>query len=160
MALARERLALERARSSPDISPFVGYKRVASSNTVLFGVSIPLPFRDRNQAGIARAVTGEGVAAAQFGALRNRTLAEVESSYRAWESARDQVRIFQEDLLDQADESYSIATVAYREGATELLPLLEAQRTQTRVGDQFLQTLFDYQTSILELELAVGRDLQ
>ena len=63
-------------------------------------------------------------------------------------------------MIDQADESYSIATVAYREGATELLPLLEAQRTQTRVGDQFLQTLFDYQTSILKLELAVGRDLQ
>lgn len=160
VALARERLALERAKSSPDITPFVGYKRVASSNTVLFGVSIPLPFRDRNQAGIARAVTGESIVAAQFGALRNRTLAEVESAYRAWEAARDQVRVFQEELLDQADESYSIATIAYREGATELLPLIEAQRTQTRVRDQFLQTLFDYQTSILDLELAVGRDLQ
>ena len=68
--------------------------------------------------------------------------------------------VFENELLDQADQSYSIATIAYREGATELLPLLEAQRTRTLIRDQFLQTLFDYETSILNLELAVGRDLQ
>src|SRR5437899_2467666 len=52
---AKERLALEQAHKSPDITPFVGYKRLASDNTVMFGVSIPLKVRDRNQAGIARA---------------------------------------------------------------------------------------------------------
>ena len=160
LALAGDRIQLERANGSPDLSPFVGYKRVASSDTVLFGISMTLPFRNRNQAGVARAVAGESVAEAQLGAIRNRTLAEVESAYRAWQAARDQVLVFQSELIDQADESYSIATVAYREGATELLPLLEAQRTRTLIRDQFLQTLFDYQTSILDLELAVGRELQ
>ena len=160
IALAADRSLLERARGSVDISPFVGYKRVASSDTVLLGVSIPLPFHDRNQAGVARAVTGERQAETQLAALRNRTLAEVESAYRGWESARDQVALFEDELLAGAEESYSIAIVAYREGATELLPLLEAQRTRTLVRDQFLQTLFDYRTSILDLELAVGRDLE
>jgi len=160
VALAADRLALERANGSPNVNPFLGYKRVASSDTLLFGISIPLPFRDRNQGGVARAVTGESIAAARLGVVRNRTLAQVESAYRSWEAARDQVRVFQEELLDQADESYSIATVAYREGATELLPLLEAQRTQTLIRDEFLQTLFDYQASILDLELAVGRDFE
>lgn len=160
IALAADRSLLERARGTPDISPFVGYKRVASSNTVLFGVSIPLPFHDRNQAGVARAVTDERQAETQLEVLRNRTLAEVESAYRGWESAREQVALFEDELLDRAEESYAIADVAYREGATELLPLLEAQRTQVLVRDQFLQTLFDYRTSILDLELAVGREFE
>ena len=37
------------------MSPFVGYKRVATDNTLMVGVSVPLKIRDRNQAGIARA---------------------------------------------------------------------------------------------------------
>ena len=54
-AAATERLALERARAKPDISPFAGYKRVGNDNTLLLGVNIPLKVRDRNQAEIARA---------------------------------------------------------------------------------------------------------
>jgi cobalt-zinc-cadmium efflux system outer membrane protein len=160
LALAQERTGLAKANGSVDLTPFVGYRRVAANDTVLFGVSIPLPFRDRNQGGVARAAAGESIAEAQLGAIRNRTLAEVESAYRGWEAARDQVLVFQNELLDQADRSYSIATIAYQEGATELLPLLEAQRTRTFVRDQFLQSLFDYQSSIIDLELAVGRDVQ
>src|SRR5262245_17411933 len=52
---ATERLALENARSKPDVAPFVGYKRVGADNTVMFGVAVPLKIRDRNQAGVYRA---------------------------------------------------------------------------------------------------------
>ena len=48
---ANERLALERARSRPDITPFIGYKRLASDNTFLLGFSAPKnprPERSRN----------------------------------------------------------------------------------------------------------------
>src|SRR5438094_3977809 len=37
IAAVRERLALEEARAKPDITSFVGYKRLASDNTVMFG---------------------------------------------------------------------------------------------------------------------------
>ena len=59
-----------------------------------------------------------------------------------------------------AGRSYTIASVAYREGATELLPLLEAQRTRAWVEEQFLQALFDYRMSVVDLELASGTDLE
>src|SRR5438046_2391217 len=52
---AKEKLSLEEARAKPDINPFVGYKRLATDNTVMAGINVPLKIRDRNQAGIARA---------------------------------------------------------------------------------------------------------
>ena len=62
--------------------------------------------------------------------------------------------------LGQADESRSITLAAYEEGGIELLPVLDAQRTRSDVRQQYLKTLFDYQASILSLELAAGRDIQ
>lgn len=160
IALAGDRLRLEQAESVPDLHPFVGYKRLGASDTVSFGVSIPLPFRDRNQAGVAEAAVEERAARSRLDAIRNRTVAEVESAYRAWEASRDQVLTFREQLIERADRSYSIASIAYREGATELLPLLDAQRVRASVEAQFLQALFDYRNSVLDLELAVGTDLE
>ena len=160
VTLAERRIALEHARNSMDITPFAGVKRVGIDNTVLFGVTIPLRFNDRNQAGIARAAAEEKVANTELTVARNRALAEVESAYRAYETARDQVTILQRELLQQANESYTIALAAYQEGATELLALLEAQRTRAEIRHQYYRTLFDYQTSILLLEQAVGKEIK
>jgi len=159
LAAANERLVLEQARAKPDVTPFVGYKRLAQDNTILFGVSVPLKTRDKNQAGIARALADQKAAQSQLQLIRNRAVAEVESAYAAFETARDQVQTFRNELLNEADESRSIALAAYQEGATQLLPLLDAQRTRSEVRQQYFRTLFDYQTSLIDLELAVGKEL-
>ena len=160
VALAERRIALEKARGIPDITPFVGYKRVGVDNTVQFGVTIPLAINNKNQGEIARAIAEEKVAATEVSLARNRVLAEVESAYRAYESARSQVETFERELLAQADESREVAQFAYREGATDLLPLLEAQRTRADIRQQYLRTLFDYQVSILQLEAAIGGEIK
>lgn len=87
-------------------------------------------------------------------------LAEVESAWRAYETARAQLDTFQRELLPQSDESRDIAQVAYREGATNLLPLLEAQRTRTEIRQQYFRAQFDYRVSILQLEAAVGEEIK
>jgi outer membrane protein, heavy metal efflux system len=160
VTLAERRITLEHARNSMDITPFAGVKRVGIDNTVLFGVTIPLRFNDRNQGGIARAAAEEKVANTELTIARNRALADVESAYRAYETARDQVTTLQLELLQQANESYAIALAAYQEGASELLALLEAQRTRAEIRQQYYRTLFDYQTSILMLEQAVGKEIK
>jgi cobalt-zinc-cadmium efflux system outer membrane protein len=158
--LATRRLSLEQANATPNISPFVGYKRIASSNTVLFGVRVPLRLRDRNQGGIARAEAEERIARSQRDVVENRVRVDVEIAFRAYQAARDQVVRFRDQLLRQADESQTITLAAYEEGATELLPVLDAQRTRSDIRQQYFQNLFDYQAAILDLERAVGREIQ
>jgi len=157
---ATERLALENARAKPDISPFIGYKRLANDNTVMFGVSVPLKIRDRNQAGIARAEAEKKAAATLLEVAKSHTVAEVQAAYEAFQSARAQVQTFRDELLNQADESRSIALAAYQEGATQLLVVLEAERTRAEVRQQYFRSLFAYQVSISELELAVGKEVR
>lgn len=157
---ANERLALERARAKPDISPFAGYKRIGHDNTLLFGVNVPLKVRDRNQAAIARAEVDVKSAQARLQVARNHALAEVEAAYEALQTALEQVQMFQRELLREADESSTITLAAYEEGGTELLPVLEAQRTRAEIRQQYFKTLFDYRASLIDLELAVGREIQ
>ena len=157
---SKDRIALEEARGKADISPFAGYKRVATDNTVMFGVNVPLKVRDRNQAGIARAQADQKAAEALLEVAKSHTTAEVKAAYEAFQTARGQVQTFRDELLNQADESRSIALVAYQEGATPLLSVLEAQRTRADVRQQYFRTLFDYQVSLSELALAVGREIE
>ena len=157
---ARERLVLEQARSHADITPFIGYKRLAADNTIMAGISIPLKTQDKNQAGIARAEADQKAAQVSLEVARSHTIAEVDAAYEGFDTAREQVQIFRDELLNQADESRSIALAAYEEGATPLLSVLEAQRTRAEVRQQYFKTLFDYQVSISELELAVGKEIQ
>jgi cobalt-zinc-cadmium efflux system outer membrane protein len=157
---ANARLAVERARSKPDLSPFAGYKRVGSDNTVLAGVNIPLKVRDTNQAEIARVESDIKAAELRLQIVRNHALAEVEAAYAGLQSAKDLVQTFRAELLDQADEARTITIAAYEEGGTELLPVLDAQRTRTEVRQQYYKILFDYQASVIALELAVGREIQ
>lgn len=157
---ANERLALERGRSKTDLSPFAGYKRVGNDNTVLVGVNIPLKVRDGNEAEIARAAADIKSAEIRLQLVRNHALAEVESAYAALQASRELLETFQNDLLRQADEARSISLAAYEEGGSELLPVLDAQRTRAEVRNQYFKTLFDYQASIVALELAAGRELQ
>ena len=160
LALAGVSIKLERSEAKGEVTPYVGYKRVGVDNTVLAGVTVPLPIGNRNQSGIARAEAEEKVSETNLNLVRNRTLAEVEAAYRAYETAREQVRAYEAGLLKQADESREIQLGAYHEGATELITLIEAQKTRTEVRANYYRAIFDYYISIFQLELATGTDIK
>jgi outer membrane protein, heavy metal efflux system len=156
---AERKLALERSLSTADVAPFVGLRRVGDNSTVLLGIAIPLPITDRNQGGIARAAAEEKVARTELALRKNRVLAEVESAYQAWQSARQRMNTFETGLLRQADESQGIALRAYQEGAVELIGYLEAQRTRADIRYQYLQAVLDARIALLVLEQATGQEL-
>lgn len=159
VALAESKIKLERSTARGEVTPYVGYKRVGVDNTVLAGVSVPLPFGNRNQTGIARAEAGQKLAETNMRFARSRALAEVEVAFRAFETAREQVRAYEAGLLRQADESREIQLGAYQEGAAELITLIEAQKTRTEIRANYYRAIFDYYTSIFHLELATGSDI-
>ncbi len=160
VALTESAIKLERSRARGEVTPYVGYKRVGVDNTVLAGVTVPLPFGNRNQSGIARAEAEQKVAETSLRFVRNRALAEVEAAFRAYEAAREQVRAYEAGLLRQADESREIQLAAYQEGVAELITLIEAQKTRTEIRANYYRAIFDYYTSIFQLELATGSDIK
>lgn len=160
VALGQAGTSLQRSIARGEVTPFVGYRRVGVDNTVLAGVTVPLPFGNRNQGGIARAEAERQVAETNLRRARNRALAEVESAYRAYETAREQALAYETGVLQQADISRDIALAGYREGITELVTLIEAQRTRAEVRASYARALYDYYVSIFQLELATGVDIR
>lgn len=151
---------LERARSKGEIEPYAGYRRVGVDNTVLAGVNIPLPFGNRNQVAISQAEADQKIAATVLLQTKNRTSAEIQTAFLGFETAREQVKVFDRAILKQADELLEVALLSYREGATELINLLEAQRTRTDLRNNYYQTLLTYYTSLFQLELLTGTEIK
>ena len=160
ITLSESAIKLERSRARGEVTPYVGYKRVGVDNTVLAGVTVPLPFGNRNQSGIARAEAEKKLAETNARFARNRALAEVEAAFRAYETAREQVRAYEAGLLRQADESREIQLAAYQEGVAELITLIEAQKARAEIRANYYRAILDYYTSIFQLELATGADIR
>lgn len=159
-ALAAAVLRLEESRGKGEITPFVGYRRVGIDDTLAVGVTIPLPFGNRNQGGIARAAAQQQVVATNLQLVRNRVLAEVETAYLAYLTARGQVRAYEGGPLNQSQESVTVTLAAYREGVTPLINLIDAQRTRAEVRGSYLKALFDYRNSLFTLEQVTGTEIK
>jgi outer membrane protein, heavy metal efflux system len=153
---AQSLLRLEQARVKPDITASFGYKRNGPDNALYAAVSAPLPFFNRNQAQIARAQAEVEAAQAELQYAQNTILAELAAARRAVELNQKQVESLRAEYLSLADESRDISMAAYREGAVDLLVLLDAQRVRSQAQDFYFQAFYDYQLAIYELERATG----
>ena len=153
---AESLLRLEQARVRPDITASVGYKRNGPDNALYAAVSAPLPLYNRNQTQIARAQAEVEAARAELQYAHNTVLAELAAARRAVEFNQKQVESLRAEFLSLADESRSVSLAAYREGAVDLLVLLDAQRVRSQAQELYFQALYDYQLAIHELERAAG----
>jgi cobalt-zinc-cadmium efflux system outer membrane protein len=159
-ARAEAAFRLELARRRGEIAPYAGYRRVGVDNTVVVGVSVPLPFGNRNQGQIARAEAERKIAENVLAQTRNRTLAEVETAFLAYETAKELVKVFEMSVIRQADESLNIMLLSYREGATDLVNLLDAQRTRNEVRSNYYRSVSAYYLSLFQLELVTGTEIR
>ena len=59
-------------------------------------------------------------------------------------------------MRDRADEVYKIADAAYREGGSDILRLLDAERTKIETQLAYSRTLFELQQSAVAVATAQG----
>ena len=150
------RQQLEQARARPDLTATFGYKRNGADNALYGALTVPLPLYNRNQGMIARAQAEVEVAEAELRYVRSQLLAEQAAARRAVTLHQRLVESLRADFLLQADESRNVSLAAYREGAADLLALLDAQRTRSQAQELYFQALYDYQIAVHELERAAG----
>ena len=153
---AQASLRLEEARTKPDVTATLGYKRNGTDNALYGALSVPLPIYNRNRGQIARAQAEVEAAQAELNHARNLVRAELAAALRAVESRQKQIEALQSDFLLQADESRAISLAAYREGAADLIVLLDAQRVRSQAQELYYEALHDHQLAVHELERAAG----
>lgn len=142
-ALARVRLA--RATAVPDVTASGGVRRFAEGRETAFvaGVSIALPFRDRNRGNI-EAAQSESIAAESAARL-----ARIEAD-RARYDARmllGAAELRYEALagpgIGQAEEALRLARIGYNAGKFSLLELLDARNALTAARLNLIQARLD-----------------
>ena len=153
---ARAAVELQRSLARPDVRPYVGYKRSDAFHTLIGGISISLPVRDRNTGRIGAALAEVRRREAALRAAEARIGAEVAAAVETVRRRSEMLRSMETGVLDHARETSRIALAAYQEGGVELLDVLDAQRTRNELGLFHSQLVFDYQLSWVDLETASG----
>ncbi len=169
-ALAEEERAALSLRAEargalPDLTISAGYTHskfeLSGDNpeTLVFGLSVPLPLFQRNQADIAAARIAVQRAANDHRVLRIAVQHEVQNAHLRLQSTRQLLDTFELGMVERAERALAVAERSYRAGAVSLLELLEAQRTHLETRAEYLQTLYDWRQASIDLAHAVGTSL-
>ena len=153
---ARAAVELQRSLARPDVRPYLGYKRTNEFNTLIGGISIPLPVRDDNAGRIGEARAEVRRREAALRAAEARIFAQVATAVETVRRRSEMLRSMETGVLDRARETSRIALAAYQEGGVELLDVLDAQRAQNELDRFHTRLVFDYQLSWVDLETASG----
>jgi cobalt-zinc-cadmium efflux system outer membrane protein len=163
MKLARENveqgranLRLQEANAKPDPDTFLGYKHTFGFNTLYAAVQIPLPVRNRNQGQIEAAAAEIRAAQSSVSATEALVRSELETARRDYESRQRLLNETLRPMRDRADEVYRIVDAAYRETGSDILRLLDAERTRIETQLLYARTLSEFQQSAVALETAQG----
>jgi outer membrane protein, heavy metal efflux system len=135
------------------------YQRNGADNTIGATVSFPLLLSHKFEGQINQGLAQVQQANVALDQAKLQAITDVEKAYQAYQASRQILQVYTTEALARAAESFRIAGVSYRQGATSLLELQDAQRTlnQTRVAAN--QAFFDYRMSLYQLEQATGKSL-
>lgn len=155
---AQQSLALERARRLPDPLVTAGYKRTAGVDTVLAAVTFALPVFDRNAGAAARALGDVKAAEADRDALVLRLTSEASSLVRVARTLTTQSNRTDQELLPPAEAVRNAARAAFREGASDTLRLIDAERVYADVLRAALELRLEALIATVEARFALGEE--
>ncbi len=154
-------IRLQNAQRIPDLSLGGGVEQVPTgTNSFFFGVGISLPIYDRNQGERAKALIEKQKAQNQQQQLSNQVLSDVDKALVAFDMQKRRVELYRTGVLTKVDDIQNLTEVALKAGESSTLDLLDAIRTRRDTLASYYQTLFDYEMSLLDLELATATPLQ
>ena len=153
-------IRLQDAQRIPDLNLGAGIAQVPlGTSTYTFNAAITLPWFDRNQGERAKALIQKQKAQAEQQFLTNQVLSDVDKALVAFNIQKRRVELYRTGVLRKVDDIQRLTEFSLKAGESSTLELLDAIRTRRETLAGFYQTLFDYQASLLDLELATATPL-
>ncbi|MDQ6967068.1 MAG: TolC family protein [Mariprofundaceae bacterium] len=127
----------------------------------IFGVSlsIPLPWRNKNQGRIAEAVVAGTQAQQRIEALKFSISNEVASSYDEIERLKKALQTYEHDILPAADRNARLSQQAYGLGQIPIFSVVQAQRQHSDAHVAYFNTLDQYLQILVILRYRTGNSL-
>ncbi|MCC7340240.1 MAG: TolC family protein [Bryobacterales bacterium] len=127
-----------------------------TDNTLSVGLSIQLPVRNRNQGNIQAAIARRNAARLRRSYLEQTVRRDVANAYSRYGAAMRAVRIFDEDVLKQAQENVATLRTAYDAGELRLLDVINEQGRLIETQRAYTEVLREAYLSLADLERAIG----
>jgi len=161
LSLQRESLQKKQGYLSylPDIDVGVSQHWIEGEGKawdVTFSLPIPLFFWQPKKGEIAEAQANIGALRKEEEHLKNAITLEVEESYMNAVTADNQIQLFEDEMLTQAEEVYNMFLFSFQEGEIGGIELIEARRTLLETRKSYADALFNYDTALAALEKSVG----
>ena len=154
-------IRLENAQRIPDITLGASVETVpGAGSTYNVGFSIPIPLSDRNQSERAKALIQKRRAQNDQAFIANKILNDVDKAVVAYQIQKRRVELYKNGVLTKINDVQTMTEVALKEGESSILELLDSIRTRRDALAEFYQAIFDYQMSLLDLELATATPIQ
>ena len=138
---------------------FSGEGSIREYDTFL-GLTVPVWSIVKGVGGEWRAARGDvQEAEAMYAQMKNEVLLAIHEAYAKVASAQNGVMTYEAVILPEAKQQVEVALSAYEAGRSDMLALIDAQRTlkDTQVAYYGLQA--DYERGVSDLRLAVGAEL-
>jgi len=123
---------------------------------VTFSLPIPLFFWQPKKGEIAEAQANIDALRKEEEHIKNAISLEVEESYMNAVTADNQIQLFEDEMLTQAEEVYNMFLFSFQEGEIGGIELIEARRTLLETRKSYADALFNYDTALAALEKSVG----
>ncbi|CAN5911139.1 TolC family protein [soil metagenome] len=159
VASAREETSYQRTLMVRQLGATFGAKRIGAVNTMIAGISVPIPLFDQNRGEVQRASAERRAVELELAWLERQVAAQVAATYEAARLLREQHARIAAAAVGRAEEVRRIALAAYREGAGTLLQVIDASRTLAEIRLAHYRTLFAERESLLELNVVSGTEL-
>jgi len=138
-------------RMTEPMGPFTGW-------SVSAGVTLPFaPWT----LGKASARIDEADAAiiksnASYTATRNMVASNIKDLYYKASGAKQQLDVYNSEILPQAKQSVQASLTAYQTGTTDFLMLIDAYRTLVNLSKEYFMTRMQFEQTVAALEREVG----
>ncbi len=152
-------LELEKAKAISNITLSGGLQRFneTDDNAIVFGISIPLPISDRNQAGKLEAVYTLARVREEQRAARIRIQTELGRAYRALYNSYIEATELDKNVLQGAQSVFQASRIGYSQGKLDYLHVLDAQRTSFEAKARYIEALAAYHKARTDVERLIGQ---
>ncbi len=169
--LAAARIAAERSHReealaetayTPDFTVSAGYMVMPSGtkmrNDYMIEGTMNIPWLNhrKHDAEIAESTARVTEQDAELNAMRRAAFGQIQEALVETQSAQRLAQMYQEQLRPQAEATLQSSVIAYENGKTDLLDLLDSQMTLVDIDLSRLQAVADFDTHLADLELATG----
>ncbi len=160
LAQRQAELDVENSKAIPDLTLSGSYRRLEQSddNTLVFGMTVPLNWFNRNQGGIAEARHRLSKAEEEKRAEELRIQKALLMAHGKVSLSHAKVISIKTEVLPGAREALEAISEGYRFGKFDLLDVLDSQKTFYQVQSQYLDALANYHTAVADVNRLLGVD--